>query len=281
VQTVSALALAFVLLALMFGFLVERQRRRAAERAFRHCLTETAHLKRHANLISMSGAFVHELNQPLGAILSNAQAAELYLAENPPDVALAKEILGDIVRDDERAAQVIAHLRMFLSNDKAGIQELDLNGVVLDVRALIAAETRAKRVVVSAALDQHALIVRADPVQLRQVVLNLTLNAVDAMLACEPDQRQIVVETQMVDDAEGCVSVSDAGPGIPRDKLETIFEAFFTTKEKGMGLGLAIAREIVESAGGRIWAENRAGGGAVFSFTLPLSRRASANMKSA
>jgi signal transduction histidine kinase len=281
VQIVSALILVFVLLALIYGFLMERRRRLVAERASRYYLTEIAHLNRYANLSAMSASIMHELKQPLGAILSNAEAAELYLEANPPDVALAREILGDILRDDQRAVRVIEHLRMFLSKNEANIQELDLNEVVIDAQALMAAEARAKGVVVRAALDQQGLAVRADPIQLQQVVLNLTLNAVDAMLAREPEKRQIVLQTERVDDAKGRVSIFDSGSGIPDDKLETVFDAFFTTKEKGMGLGLAIARQIVESFGGRIWAENRAGGGgAVLRFTLPLAGRASATMKS-
>jgi C4-dicarboxylate-specific signal transduction histidine kinase len=279
VQIVSTLAFTLVLVGLIFAFLVERRRRRVAERMSRYCLTEIAHLNRYANLSAMSGAITHELNQPLGAILSNAEAAELYLGKNPPDIALAREILGDIRRDDQRAANIIENLRGFLTHRESAVRDLDLNQVVLDAQVLMSAEARAKGVVVNATLDQHGLPVRADPIQLQQVVLILTSNAVDATLAREPDKRQIVVQTERIGDAEGGVSIFDSGSGIPEDRLETVFEAFFTTKEKGMGLGLAIARQIVESCGGRIWAENQAGGGAVLRFTLPLDRRGSAPMK--
>jgi signal transduction histidine kinase len=279
VQIVSALALALVLLALIFAFLVERRRRRLAERTSRFFLTEVARLNRYTKLNAMSGAITHELRQPLGAILSNADAAELYLGKNPPDVALAREILGDIRRDDQRAVDIIENLRESLAGREGTVQELDLNQLVLDTQALLAAEARAKGVVLNTALDQQGLPMRANPIQLQQVVLILAMNAVDAVLARESGKRQILMQTGKFGDAEVGVSIFDSGSGIPQDKLETVFEAFYTTKEKGIGLGLAIARQIVESCGGRIWAENRGEGGAVLRFTVPLATRAPATMK--
>jgi signal transduction histidine kinase len=279
VQVVSALALALVLLALIFAFLVERRRRRVAERTSRFFLTEVARLNRYTKLNAMSGAITHELRQPLGAILSNADAAELYLGKNPPDVALAREILGDIRRDDQRAVDIIENLRESLAGREGTVQELDLNQLVLDTQALLAAEARAKGVVLNTALDQQGLPMRANPIQLQQVVLILAMNAVDAVLAREPGKRQILMQTGKFGDAEVGVSIFDSGSGIPQDKLETVFEAFYTTKEKGIGLGLAIARQIVESCGGRIWAENRGEGGAVLRFTVPLATRAPTTLK--
>jgi len=279
VQIVSALALALVLLALIFAFLVERRRRRLAERTSRFFLTEVARLNRYTKLNAMSGAITHELRQPLGAILSNADAAELYLGKNPPDVAIAREILADIRRDDQRAVSIIENLRESLAGREGTVQELDLNQLVLDTQALLAAEARAREVVLNTALDQQGLPVRANPIQLQQVVLILAMNAVDAVLAREPGKRQILLQTGKFGDAEVGVSIFDSGSGIPQDKLETVFEAFYTTKEKGIGLGLAIARQIVESCGGRIWAENRGEGGAVLRFTVPLATRAPATMK--
>ena len=278
-QIVSALALALVVLALIFAFLVERRRRRLAERTSRFFLTEVARLNRYTKLNAMSGAITHELRQPLGAILSNADAAELYLGKNPPDVALAREILGDIRRDDQRAVSIIEYLRESLAGREGTVQELDLNQLVLDTQALLAAEARAKGVVLNTALDQQGLPMRANPIQLQQVVLILAMNAVDAVLPREPGKRQVLMQTGKFGDAEVGVSIFDSGSGIPQDKLETVFEAFYTTKEKGIGLGLAIAREIVESCGGRIWAENRGEGGAVLRFTVPLATRAPATMK--
>jgi signal transduction histidine kinase len=155
---------------------------------------------------------------------------------------------------------------------EAELQEFDLNEAVRDAARLLSPEATTRGVVLGVSQAEAALPVRADEVHLQQVILNLAMNAMDAMLNCVPGSRRMRLETMLVGEAEVEVSVSDSGSGIPIDKLNDVFETVFTTKPQGTGLGLSIARTIIETYGGRIWAENRTGGGAVFRFTLPLAR---------
>jgi C4-dicarboxylate-specific signal transduction histidine kinase len=267
-------AVALVLLfqaTLITGLLVERQRRLAAEMESRRRLVELAHMNRTAAAGAMSASIAHELNQPLGTILSNAEAAELLLAANPPDLAQIKEILADIRQADERAGEIIAGLRGFLKRKEIERQEIELSEVIGNVVHLLEPEAKERNVEMSVDRVQPALFVRADLVHLQQVLLNLALNGMDAMLDAVPGRRQITFETAVVETSTVEVSVADTGAGIPNDKLKGVFEPFFTTKPHGMGLGLSIARTIVQTYGGRIWAENRLDGGAVFRFSLPLA----------
>ena len=253
--------------------LLERRRRHRAELESRRRLLEVIHLNRTAAAGVLSASFAHELNQPLGAILSNAETAEALLSANPPDLDQLKEILADIRRDDQRAGDIINHLRGLLRKTKdAELQEFDLNEAVRDAARLLSPEATTRGVVLGVSQAEAALPVRADEVHLQQVILNLAMNAMDAMLNCVPGSRRMRLETALVGAAEVEVSVSDSGCGIPNDKLKDVFETFYTTKPQGTGLGLSIARTIIETYGGRIWAENRTGGGAVFRFTLPLAK---------
>ncbi len=269
----SALAfIAAIQTALMAGFLLERRRRAAAQSDARRHLEEVAHLNRSAAVGVLSASLGHELNQPLGAVLSNAEAAELLLNADPPDVEKVKAILADIRRDDQRAAEVIRRLRGLMKKGESEPQLIDVNDVVRVMTDILAAEAASRGVMLDAELDERPLPARADPVHLQQVVLNFALNGMDAMLARPAGRRHMTVQTVLVDGATIRVSVCDSGSGIPSDKLKDVFEPFFTTKRQGMGLGLSIARSIIEQSGGRIWAENRPDGGATFSFTLPVVR---------
>jgi C4-dicarboxylate-specific signal transduction histidine kinase len=156
-------------------------------------------------------------------------------------------------------------------------QEFDLNDVIADAMYVLSPEARDRGVALRASGAQHPLLVRADRVHLQQVLIGLTMNGMDAMIDTALDARRISIEAALSAEANVEVSVSDTGMGIPEDKLSEIFETFYTTKEQGTGLGLSVARTIVETYGGKIWAENRAGGGAVFRFTLPLLQTASAS----
>ena len=241
----------------------------------RRHLAEVAHLNRSAAVGVLSTSLGHELNQPLGAVLTNAEAAELLLNANPPDLEKVKAILADIRRDDQRAADVISRLRALMRKTEPEPQLIDVNDVVRVITDILRAEAASRGVMLNADLDTHPLPARADPVHLQQVVLNLALNGMDAMLSRPTGRRVMIVTTALADPATIRVTVSDSGTGIPPDKLKSIFEPYFTTKRQGMGLGLSIARTIIEQSGGRIWADNSPDGGASLSFTLPAREGAS------
>jgi len=270
------LAVAAVLLAqaaVITGLIIERRRRRVAELELHRRLLEVLHLNRAATAGTLSSSVAHELGQPLAAIQSYADAAMLYLKQSPPNLEKIERILARIQQDDQRAANIIAHLRGLLKKkDEVETQEFDLNDVITDTIDIVGPEAQRNGVDLAAYRANGALPVRADRIQLQQVLLNLAMNGIDAMRDCE--KRTMSITTELVDGSSVAVSVSDTGTGIPPDKLNKVFEAFYTTKGHGTGLGLSIARMIVQTFGGRIWVENRPGGGALFRFTLPLAKTA-------
>jgi signal transduction histidine kinase len=271
----SVIALVALQAAIITGLLFERRRRHAAENESRLRLLELVHLNQSATAGALSASIAHELNQPLGAILSNAEAAEAILKGKAPDLNLIQQILADIRDDDQRAGNIILRLRGLLKKrDEIDWQEFDLNEVVVSAISILRAEAAKKQVAVSAEPSRGRLPVRADKVHLQQVILNLATNAMDAMVEAAAGERKLVLQTTLYGDTTVEVSVSDTGLGIPKERIDNIFQAFYTTKPNGTGLGLSIARSIVETYGGKIWADNRAGGGAVFRFVLPLAQGA-------
>jgi signal transduction histidine kinase len=261
---------------LITGLFLERRRRSKAESEARRSLAEVAHMNRRAGIAALSASIAHELNQPLGAILSNAEAAELLLEREPLDLPMIKEVLADIRRSDQRAADIITHMRELLRKNDAEPLEIDLSDVIRHVVELLTPEARLRDISVSTLLDPRRVAVRANAVHLQQVVLNLALNGMEAMRDSTHGERRLMIRTGIVDDANVEVTVSDTGSGIPPDMVGSVFEPFFSTKQDGIGLGLSIARTIIERQGGTISAENRAGGGATFRFILPSSTLSSA-----
>jgi PAS domain S-box-containing protein len=242
---------------------------RETQSELRHRLMEIARLTRRADAAAIASLFAHELNQPLAAILSNLEAAELDVEGLPAPVGALKDILVDIRRDNLRAAQIIRHMQDLLRSDEPEVKEIDLNDVACVVHEIL--KPHAAEVGVEIKMDpwQSMLAVRADPTWLQQVVLNLALNAMDATMNNCSGRRRIIMETRQVGQSKAGLSVSDTGIGIPAQDLASIFEPF-ASKRGGSGLGLSTSRGIVEAFGGKIWAMNKAGGGAVFQFTLPL-----------
>jgi signal transduction histidine kinase len=250
----------------------ERRGRLRAEVQTRRRSAELAHINRYSLAGEMTASIAHELNQPLGSILTNAETAELILQSSTPNLSELREIVADIRRDDERASEVILRLRSLLKNAPFELTNIDLNELVRETTGFLSALAIGRKVDLDSVFYPVPLPIRGDRIQLQQVLINLVVNAIDAMSTLPNGQyRNITVSTSRIDEfAE--ISVSDTGPGIALDRVKEVFEAFFTTKSQGMGLGLAIARTIVEAHNGRIWAENQASGGAVLRIRLPLLR---------
>jgi len=243
--------------------------RKQAEAEAARQRSELAHLSRVTMLGELSGSMAHELNQPLTAILSNAQAAQRFLAHDNADLNEVRDILKDIVEQDNRAGEIIRRLRLLLKKGEVHQLPLDLNDVVQEVLKMIRSDLVNQSVTVHAELAADLPPVKGDRVQLQQVLLNLVMNACDAMNGNAPAERQLVVRTESCADKNVRVAVSDCGLGIAPDKLEQVFEPFFTTKTQGLGLGLSVCRTIISAHGGKLWAANGAERGAVFNFTLP------------
>jgi C4-dicarboxylate-specific signal transduction histidine kinase len=265
--------------ALITGLLYERRRRQLAEVQLRQRVSELARVNRLATAGELTASIAHEINQPLSAIQTNAETMELILKSPLPDIDEMKEIVADIRHDQTRASEVIRRLRSLLRNTPFEVRDIDLNEIVRETEEFVSALSAvgvARQVDVSNSITQVSLPIRGDRIQLQQVILNLIMNAIDAMSDMPSARRKIAVQTRRTDDfAE--VSISDAGPGIPPDKLKEVFEPFFTTKAQGMGIGLSIARTIVEAHNGQISAENQTVGGAIFRVQLPLSQSVKPN----
>jgi PAS domain S-box-containing protein len=258
-------------LRLLAEILVNVTERKRAEADVARARTELLRVERSLRLNEMTASLAHELNQPLAAILSNAQAALRFLKSDKPDLNEFQEILRDIISDDQRAGNVIRSLRSMMKREEVDKSPIILNNVLDDVIEIFHTESIFRNVAVETELDGSLPPVLGDKVQLQQVVLNLIVNAADAMSHNPPEHRQIILCTGVKDDRIR-VTVRDFGPGIDKMNLEHIFEPFFTTKRTGLGIGLAVCHTIVEVHGGRIWAENNPDGGASFFIELPVIR---------
>jgi two-component system, LuxR family, sensor kinase FixL len=229
-----------------------------------------AHAQRLAVMGELTAMIAHEINQPLGAILSNADAAAILIQEKHPPLQDISEILEDIRASDLRASDAIGRIRTLLRKREMEMQPLDLNETVSDVLRFVAGDALRHRVQLQKEFAISDPMVIGDRVHLQQVLLNLIVNGMQAMTNTPETARRLTVRTALKDSRTVAVSVSDTGHGIPSDKLGLIFESFFTTKKDGMGLGLSIAQSIIQAHGGRVRAANDPAGGAEFHFTLPL-----------
>ena len=244
--------------------------RRRGEMEGQRLRGELAHTGRVATVGALTTTLAHELNQPLTAILSNAEAAEQLLEGPAPRLEGLREILQDIVKDDRRAVEVIRRLRGLLAKGTVEPAALDVNEIVAEVARLVSADAAVRDVSVRLDLAPDLPPVWGDRVQLQQVVLNLLLNALDAMADADRGGRRLLLETARLGPRSVRIAVRDSGTGLDAATLGQIFEAFYSTKSTGMGMGLTIARQIVEAHGGRLEAGTNAEGGATFSFTLPV-----------
>jgi two-component system sensor kinase FixL len=242
---------------------------KATELELRRQRAELAHVARVSIMGELAASLAHELNQPLTAILANAQAALRFLSSKPETTEEVREILQDIVKDNSRAGEVIRRMRALVKKGELEFGDLDFAGLVKEVALLVHSDAILLNVSLNMSFAPNLPSVRGDRVQLQQVVLNLLLNAFDAMKSCSPGER--AVQLQVEDTGSGFIKtgVRDSGTGLSGDQLDKVFQPFYTTKGEGLGMGLSICRSIIESHGGRLWAENNDDRGASFYFTLP------------
>jgi signal transduction histidine kinase len=245
----------------------ERRKRRIAEAESRRHLVAMAHLDRRHSMGELTASISHELNQPLGAILRNAEAASMLLSGPQPPLGELREIVEDIRKDDRRAGEVVRRLRVLLCDHKLEVEPVDMKEVAEEAAAVVAPDAHIKGVRVDLELADGTTVA-GDRIHLQQVLLNIMINALDAMAEVPVDARRMVVRTAR-SNGSVAVSVKDSGPGLVAGNEAQIFEAFYTTKGTGMGMGLSVARSIVEAHGGQITAENNPGGGACIQFVLP------------
>jgi two-component system sensor kinase FixL len=245
--------------------------RKLAELESQELRKEITHVDRVSMMGQLASALAHEINQPLGAILRNAEAAELFLQNASPDLEEIRAILADIRKDDQRAGSVINRMRSLLKRQNLDKRPVDVVELVGEVIALVRSDATARHVKLELAVADHLPPVFGDAVHLQQVLLNLIVNGMDAIDEAQGGNRRVSVSASLDGPHTVEIAVSDSGPGVPADKLTHIFDPFFTTKPKGMGMGLPISRTIIEAHQGRIWAENKSEGGASFRFTLPIA----------
>ena len=258
--------------ALIAGLITQRVRRRKSEREAEKLRHELVHAGRVTLLGQLAVSLAHELNQPLDSILRNAEAAELFLQNETPDLDELRPIVADILTDDQRARGVIDRLRAFLKRGDPQPQPLPPGEVVEEVIILTRSDALARRVTIELEAAKDLPKVLCDRVQLQQVILNLLLNGMDACAQATAGERRVVIGILREEGAHQLeITVRDNGPGIPHDKRDRVFEPFFSTKPQGLGMGLPISRAIIESHGGRMWVDNNDGSGAVFRFTLPVA----------
>jgi C4-dicarboxylate-specific signal transduction histidine kinase len=246
--------------------------RRQAQIEIEEQRRQLSHLARVGMLGQLSGAFAHELNQPLTAILSNAEAAHRMLLHQPVDVGYVDDILRDIIADDQRAAAVIQRLRAMLKRGTRRLQPIEAKALIMEVLELAHSELIARHVVATSSVDPTLPPFAGDKVQLQQVLLNLVLNACESMSGAPTTTRELIVTAHADGPASVHFAIRDTGSGIAPELIDRLFEPFVTTKNDGLGLGLSISRTIVSAHGGRMWGENNSGGGATMHCLLPLAQ---------
>jgi len=262
---------------LFIGALQDVTDRKVSEEALDRARAELAHVSRITTLNALTGSIAHEINQPLSGIVTNAGTCLRMLDSDPPNIDGARETARRTLRDGNRAADVISRLRALFSKKEFTLEPLDLNEVTREVISLSVSDLQRNRVTLKVELAEGLPSVIGDRVQLQQVMLNLLRNASDAMASIDERPRDLVIRTLPEGDDRARLSVEDTGIGLPPQDLQKLFEAFYTTKNGGMGIGLSVSRSIIQRHHGRLWAEANNGPGATFSFSIPCVSDAEAN----
>jgi two-component system, LuxR family, sensor kinase FixL len=247
------------------GLLLYRQTRQELE----ELRSELARAGRVTALGQLASALAHELSQPLGAILRNAEAAEIHLSNPTPDLDELREIVADIRKDDRRAGDVIEQMRALIKRRTLQMNPLALNELMYDVISLVHSDALARHVALDCVVAPGLPLVSGDRVHLSQVLLNLIINGMDAIQTSQAIDKRVVIEARRREAGRVEVAVTDSGPGVSSEVIGKVFDPFYTTKSGGLGMGLPISRTIIEAHGGKLWAEHAPGGhGLTFRFTL-------------
>jgi two-component system, LuxR family, sensor kinase FixL len=251
--------------------IIDITQRRKAEHEAQRQRNELAHLSRVTTISGLSSSLAHELNQPLSAVQRNAESAEMVLQMESPDLVELRTIIAEILADQRRAGDVIDHLRALLKNRPLETQATSVRQIIDEVIGFVRADAISRELSLEIRIPQDLPMVKGDRVHLQQVLLNLVMNAMDALNGNKREERKITISASRILERMVEVAVSDTGSGIPPEVLEHMFAPFFTTKASGMGIGLAVSRNIIEAHRGRIEARNNADRGATVYFTLPVA----------
>jgi NO-binding membrane sensor protein with MHYT domain len=280
-RTPLAVAIAGFVLADLAALFASAYRRKRADEDLRQTQADLAHVQRVTAMGELAASITHEVMQPLGAGMNNAGAALRFLNAQPPDLDEVREALGCAVNDQKRAAEIIGRIRTLVKKEDPRKDALEVNGAIVEVIALTRGEVIKNNVSVQTQLAEGLPLIQGDRVQLQQVILNLIINAVQAMSGVTEGSRGLLIRTGKDASGRVLVAVQDSGPGLKPESFERLFNSFYTTKPGGMGMGLSICRSIVEAHGGRIWATPNAGSGITVQFTLPTNDQATASARSA
>jgi NO-binding membrane sensor protein with MHYT domain len=275
-ETSLALAIAGFTLADLVALFASLSKRKRVEGALRQTRADLAHIHRVTAMGELAASISHEVMQPLGAGITNVEAALRWLGSQPPDLDEVRQALGRAVNNERRAAEIIGRIRALIKKEPPRKDSLEINEAIVEVIAVTRGEVRKNNVSVQTQLAEGLPLIQGDRVQLQQVILNLIINAVEAMNGVSEGSHELLIGTGK--DASGgvLVAVQDSGPGLNPESFEHMFDSFYTTKHGGMGMGLSICRSIVEAHGGRIWATPNAGPGITVQFTLPIAEFGSA-----
>ena len=273
------------------AFVLDLSRQKHAEEALQKAQTELAHVARVTTLGQLTASITHEINQPLAGMVTNANASLRWLAGETPNLTEARDAIRRIVRDGNRAGDVITRVRALFKKTPAAKEPVDINEIIQEVLAVAQNELQRNRVSLRTEFAKDLPVVIGDKIQLQQVILNLVINAIEAMRGVSEGSRELSVSSQKSVGIFGgetetntvlgnavtvspshfvLIAVRDSGPGLGSTQLERVFETYYTTKSQGMGMGLAISRSIIEAHGGRLWAKANVLRGAIFQFTLPI-----------